>query len=426
MESLAESMPEPASMPRFGDGSINLRELIRSLAEDVVNAIMDAEADQLCAGGANSRNGYRERNLVTCVGDITLRIPKLRTGSFFPEDVVERYQRVDRAVVAAVAEMYATGTSTRKVQRVAEKLGISRLSKDQVSAIVQNLDADVAELLGRDLGGLRTPYLWLDATYVKCRRGGRVCSTAVVTAIGCDEEGWRRVLGVAVVDTESYDSWLGFLRSIRGRGAHGVRLVTSDAHKGLVKAIEEVFQGASWQRCAVHLMRDCMREAGSRQLKRRVGRIMSSDFRAKEAATATAMYHVACDMLRECCPKAAAVAEEAEPDALAYLAFPPSHWKRLRTNNVQERANREIKRRSRVVQVFPSEKSLERLVGAVMCDLDEQWSGSRYFARDKIQELYDENRADAPAQAGQAADLLESARKMIIASLELAERVEAA
>ena len=426
MESLAESMPEPASMPRFGDGSINLRELIRSLAEDVVNAIMDAEADQLCAGGANSRNGYRERNLVTCVGDITLRIPKLRTGSFFPEDVVERYQRVDRAVVAAVAEMYATGTSTRKVQRVAEKLGISRLSKDQVSAIAQNLDADVAELLGRDLGGLRTPYLWLDAAYVKCRRGGRVCSTAVVTAIGCDEEGWRRVLGVAVVDTESYDSWLGFLRSIRDRGARGVRLVTSDAHKGLVKAIEEVFQGASWQRCAVHLMRDCMREAGSRQLKRRVGRIMSPVFRAKDAATATAMYHVACDMLRECCPRAADVAEEAEPDALAYLAFPPSHWKRLRTNNVQERANREIKRRSRVVQVFPSEKSLERLVGAVMCELDEQWSGSRYFARDKIQELYDESRADAPAQAGQAADLLESARKMIIASLELAERVEAA
>lgn len=142
MESLAESTPGQAAMPRFEDGSINLRELMRRLAEDVVNAIMDAEADQLCAGGANSRNGYRERNLVTCVGDITLRIPKLRTGSFFPEDVVERYQRVDRAVVAAVAEMYATGTSTRKVQRVAEKLGISRLSKDQVSAIAQNLDAD--------------------------------------------------------------------------------------------------------------------------------------------------------------------------------------------------------------------------------------------------------------------------------------------
>lgn len=425
MESLAESTPGQAAMPRFEDGSINLRELMRRLAEDVVNAIMDAEADQLCAGGANSRNGYRERNLATCVGDITLRIPKLRSGSFFPEDVVERYQRVDRAVVAAVAETYATGTSTRKVQRVAEKLGISRLSKDRVSAIAQNLDADADELLGRDLGESRTPYLWLDATYVKCRRGGRVASTAFVTAIGCDEGGWRRVLGF-VVDTESCDSWAGFLRAIGDRGVHGVQLVTSDAHKGLVRAIEEVFQDASWQRCAVHLMRDCMREAGSRPLRRRVGRIMSPVFRTKDAATARAMYHAACDMLRECCPRAAYVAEEAEPDALAYLAFPPSHWKRLRTNNLQERANREIKRRSRVVQVFPSEKSLERLVGAVMCELDGQWSESRYFAYGKIQELYDERGAGPSESERPAAELAEAARKMILASIELAEKVDAA
>ena len=395
--------------------------------EGAVNAIMDAEADQLCAGGANSRNGYRERNLVTCVGDITLRIPKLRSGSFFPEDAVERYQRVDRAVVSAVAEMCATGTSTRKVQRVAEKLGISRLSKDQVSAIARNLDADVAEPLGRDLGESRTLYLWLDATYVRCRRSGRVRSTAAVTAIGCDEGGWRHVLGLSVVDTESYDSWLGFLRAIRGRGARGVRLATSDAHKGLVRAIEEVFQGASWRKCGVHLMRDCMREAGSRQLKRRVGLILSPVFRAKDAATARAMCHVACDMLRECCPKAAAAAEEAEPDVLAYLAFPPSHWKRLRTNNVQERANREIKRRSRVVQVLPSEKSLERLVAAVMCEQDETWSESRYFAQEKIQEPYDEKRTMAPAAPETpAAELAAEARKMILAGLELAERVEAA
>ena len=344
MESLAESMPGQAAMPRFEDGSVNLMELIRRLAEDVVNAIMDAEAAQLCSGGANSRNGYRELNLVTCVGDITMRIPKLRSGSFFPEDVVERYQRV--------------------------------------------------------------------------------ASTTVVTAIGCDEGGWRRVLGLSMVNTESYDSWLEFLRRIKGRG---VQPVTSDAHKGPVNAVEEVFQGASWQRCAVHLMCDCKREAGSRQLKKRVGRITSPAFRAKDAATARAMYHVACDMLRECCPKAADVAEEAEPDALAYLAFPPSHWKRLRTNNVQERADREIKRHSRVVQVFPSERSPERLVGAVMCEQDEQWSASRYFAYDKMQELYDERRKKEPEAPGRpAADLAEAARKIILASLELAEKVDAA
>ena len=260
-------------MPRLEDGSANLRELMRRIAEDVATAIVDAEADQLCAGGADSRNGYRERNPVTCVGDITMRIPKLRSGSFFPEDVVERHQRVDRAVVSAVAEMYVTGTSTRKVPRIAEKLGTSRLSKDQVNAIAKDLDADMAELMDR--------------------------------------------------------------------GAHGVQLVTSDA--------------------------------------------------------------------------------------LAHLAFPPSHRKRLRTNNLQERANREIKHRSRVVQVFPSERSLERLVGAVMREQDEQWSASRYFAYDKMQELYDERRRKEPEAPGRpAADLAEVARKMILASLELAEKVDAA
>ena len=287
MEILSDPTPDMLAMPRFDDGAIDMQELLRRLAEQVVNAVMDAEADQLCGGGANSRNGYRERALATCVGTLTLRIPKLRSGSFFPEDVIERYQRVDRALVAAVAEMYATGTSTRKVQRVAEKMGVSRLSKDQVSAIASSLDADIEELCGRPLDGSPVPYVWLDATYVKCRRGGRVASTAVVTAIGCDAGGWRRVLGVDVVDTESYDPWLAFLRTVRGRGVSGVELVVSDAHPGLVRALGEVFQGAAWQRCAVHLMRDCMREAGSWQLRRRVGRIVSQVFRARDAVSAT-------------------------------------------------------------------------------------------------------------------------------------------
>lgn len=426
MEILSDPTPDMLAMPRFDDGAIDMQELLRRLAEQVVNAVMDAEADQLCGGGANSRNGYRERGLATCVGTLTLRIPKLRTGSFFPDDVIERYQRVDRALVAAVAEMYATGTSTRKVRRVAEKMGVSRLSKDQVSAIASSLDADIEELCTRPLDGSPVPYVWLDATYVKCRRGGRVASTAVVTAIGCDAGGWRRVLGVDVVDTESYDSWLAFLRKVRDRGVSGVELVVSDAHGGLVAAAAEVFQGAAWQRCAVHLMRDCMREAGSWQLRRRVGRIVSQVFRGRDAATVTAMYHVACDMLQGCCPRAAAILEEAEPDALAYLDFPPSHWKRLRTNNVQERTNREIKRRSRVVQAFPSTASLVRLAGAVMCEQDETWQESRYFSEAKMRELYDEGRTrgiDGPVDWG----LLEAeARKMIESGLELADRIEAA
>lgn len=432
MEIIPEGMPvtapAPQLLPRFADGTINMQELIRSMAEALANEIMSAEADQLCEATGNSRNGYRERKLTTCVGTLTLRIPKLRSGSFFPADVIERYQRVDRALVAAVSEMYATGTSTRKVAKVAAAMGIDRLSKDQVSAMASSLDADTEELLGRDLSALRVPYLWLDATYVKCRAGGHVASVAVVTAIGCDEDGWRRVLGLDVVDTESYDSWLGFLQGLRARGVRGVELVTSDAHTGLKGAVAEVFQGAAWQRCAVHLIRNCTREAGRGSLSRRVSKIVAPIFRAKDADTARAMYHVACEMLEGCCPKAAAILEEAEPDALAYLDFPQSHWKRLRTNNVQERTNREIKRRSRVVQVFPSEKSLLRLAGAVMCDQDEAWSGARYFSAPKMSELYREQEPEpaGPPSAERQEQALAFARQAIEASLELADRMEAA
>lgn len=408
MEILADAMPDKAAIPRSTDGMVDIQSLLRLLAEQVVNAIMDEEADQLCGDGANSRNGYCNRTLETCVGTLNLRIPKLRTGSFFPEDVLERYQRVDRALVAAVAEMYATGTSTRKVQRIAEKMGIERLGRDRVSAIAATLDAEIADLAEGPLDARAIPYIWLDATYVKCRRGGRVASTAVVTAIGCDESGWRRVLGGI-------------------RGGHGVLRIVArfpaeaarprrDRHRarrircprGPGQGRRRVFQGAAWQ------------------LRRRVGRIVSSVFRARDAATAVAMYHAACEMLEGCCPRAARVLEEAEPDALAYLDFPPSHWKRLRTNNVQERANREIKRRSRVVQVFPSESSPLRLVGAVMCDQAETWSGSRYFSERKMAEMHDAAFRMGAAGEHDWAELEKAARKMIESSLELADSVEAA
>ena len=251
------SIPEAAiaastEMPSFENDSINLQEALRQLAESVVSEVMSAEADQLCEATGNSRNGYRERMLAMCVGTLTLRMPKLRSGSFFPEDALERHWQVDRAV----AETCATGTSAGKVQRVAAAMGIERISRDQAGAICQSLDSEVEELSTRPPGDLSTPYLWLDATYVKCRHSGRVASTAVATAIDCDSEGWRHVLGVGVVDTESHDPWPAFLGRVRERGVRGVRLVTSDAHEGPGRAVEEAFQGAAWQRCAVHLMRD--------------------------------------------------------------------------------------------------------------------------------------------------------------------------
>lgn len=283
MSGMAEATISAATeMPRFADGSINLQEVLRQLAESVVNEVMGAEADQPCEATGDSGNGYRERMPATCVGTLTLRAPKLRSGSFFPEDVLERYQRVDRAVAAAVAEMCATGASTRKVQRVAAAMGIERMSRDQAGAICAGLDSEVGGVSTRPLGDLPTPYLRLDATYVKRRRSGRVASTAVVAAIGCDSEGWRRVPGAGVVDIEGHDSWSAFLGRIRERG---VGLVTSDAHEGLRRAVEETFQGAAWQRCAVHLMRDCARAAsGSRRTSRRVSRIAAPAFRLRGPA----------------------------------------------------------------------------------------------------------------------------------------------
>ena len=419
-------MPEKAAIPRSTDGMVDIRSLLRLLDEQVVNAIMDEEADQLCGDGANGSNGHRNRTLETCVGTLNLRIPELRTGSFFPGDVLERHRRVDRALAAAVAEMYAAGTGTRKVQRIAGKMGIERLGRDRVGAIAATLDAEMADLAEGPLDARAIPCIWLDATCVKCRRGGRVASTAAATAIGCDESGWRRALGVSVAGTGSCESRLGFPRELRDRGATGTELVVSDAHGGPVRAIGEVFRGAAWQRCAVHLVRDCMREAGSRQLGRRAGRIVSSAFRAGDAATAAAMYHAACEMLEGCRPRAARTLEEAEPDALAYLDFPPSHWKRPRTNSVQERANGEIKRRSRVVQVFPSESSPLRLVGAVMCDQAETWSGSRHFSERRMAEMHDAAFRMGAAGEHDWAGLEKAARKTIESSLELADSVEAA
>lgn len=215
------SIPEAAiaaatEMPRLEDGYINLQEVPRRLAESVVNGVTDAEADQLCEATGNSRNGYRERMLEACVGTLTPRVPKLRSGSFFPEDVLERHRRVDRAAIVAVAETYAMGTSSRKAQRVAAAMGIERISRDQVSAICTSLDSEVEELSTRPLEAFSHPARGSNATYAKCRRSGRVASTAVATAIGCDSEGWRHVPGVGVVDTESHDSWSAFLGRVRG------------------------------------------------------------------------------------------------------------------------------------------------------------------------------------------------------------------
>ena len=396
MESLEQMGADVPEIPRFDDGMVNLQELIRLMAEALVNEIMDAQADEACAEG-NQRNGYRKRTLVTSVGPIELRIPKLRMGTFYPDDLLVKYSRVDRAVVAAVSEMVANGVSTRKVGKVAHAMGIDRMSASQVSRICESLDAVVEDLQTRAFGELRFPYLWLDATYLKCRDNGHVSSTALVTAIACGDDGYRRLVGLDAIDTESYLGWKGFLQSLRERGVGGVACVTSDAHEGLRKAIEEVFPGAAWQRCIVHLERNAMSCAKNQRHKAAIGAILHAVFAEKDPALVRELYHLACEKIACFNAKAAELLEEAEADALAYLDFPYEHHRRLRTNNVQERVNREVKRRSRVVQVFPSRKSLIRMLGAVLSEMDEDWSTRRWFTEKSISEAYEEPGHRKPA-----------------------------
>jgi transposase-like protein len=347
--------------------------------ETTVNGIMDAQADMFCEEDGTTRNGYRERKLTTCVGEIVMRIPKVRLGTFFPDSIITRYSRTDKAVICAVAEMYATGVSTRKIQKVAAKLGIEHMSRSQVSRLCETLDGEVEDLTQKDFSGMSFPYLWLDATYVKCRCDGHVVSLAIVTAIACGQDGVKRFVGLDVVDTESYPSWLAFLRRLRKRGVEDVVLITSDAHQGLRRAIEEVYSGATWQRCIVHLERNVCGMLKTRRERALAGSILQAVFRESDADSVREAYHVAIEEVGKLNTAASEFLEEAETDALAYLDFPDAHWKRIRTNNVQERTNREIKRRSRVVQVFPSQASLLRLVGAVCTELDEDWSSRCYI-----------------------------------------------
>ncbi|WP_225749441.1 IS256 family transposase [Paraeggerthella sp. Marseille-Q4926] len=396
MDTLPASTPAVPEIPRFDDGMVNINELVRTLAEALANETMDAQAEDACADD-NQRNGYRERRLLTSVGRITLRIPKPRRGSYFPEDLIERYSRVDRAVVAAVSEMVTSGVSTSKVERVARALGVDRMSSSQVSRICESLDSAVADLQGRDLGAARFPYLWIDATYLKCRDGGHISSCAVVTAIGAADTGHRTLLGLGAVDTEDYASWRSFLLSLRERGISGVLCATSDAHAGPRRAIGEVFPGAARQRCIVHLERDVCALARNRRERRLIGAVLKAVFAESDPALVRELYHLAIDEIGAANAAAGELLEEAEADALAYLDFPPAHRRRLRTNNVQERMNREIKRRARVVQVFPSRKSLIRLVGAVLSEMDEDWASRRWFTEESISEAYEDGSRRKPA-----------------------------
>ncbi len=397
----------------------------RRMLELLANAAMSAKADEACnapygerdEGRVNSRNGYRERGLSTAAGDVTLKIPKLRRGSFFPEDLIERYCRVDRALVAAVAEMYVMGISTRKVEAVAGELGVRSMSKSQVSRLCECLDAEVDAFRRQRFDGVRFAYLWLDATYVKCRAEGRSASQAVVTAIGLDDTGHKRFVGVDCVDTESHAGWKAFLSGLRARGVDGVRLVVSDAHEGLAKAIAETFQGAAWQRCVTHLMRNVAGRIHRKDDQRKAREAMKAVFAQKSPVLVRACYQEATEEVLKISRAAGNVLLEAEEAALAYLAFPATHRTKIRTNNVQERANREIKRRTRVVQGFPSRESLIRLVGAALIEADEEWSARCVISRPSLAHAWKAQEREAPGEAEVLA-AREAARKIIGSAID--------
>ncbi len=401
------------NLPLREDGTIDINEMMRRELERMVNQIMDWQADEL-RGEGNRRNGYRERKLVTVLGEITMRIPKLREGTYFPDELIRPYSRVDRAMVAIVKEVYVRGLSTRKIEKAADALEFASLSPSRVSRMTSELDEEVAALNAARFDGTAFPYLWLDATYLNCRDEGHVQSKGVVTAIACGDDGSRRFVGFGVVDTESAVSWKAFLRGLRRRGVAGVKCVVSDDHEGLVQAVAEVFQGAAWQRCIVHLERNVAGWFSRREEKLTAVAAMKAVFAERDPQLVRAAYRQATERIAALKPHAGELLEDAEADALAYLDFPYEHHVRLRTNNVQERANEEIKRRTKVVGVFPSVESMMRLVGSVLIDVNEEWLGMNFIDAASLKDVC----RSEPDRAPIPADVVELARIRVMTAIE--------
>ena len=324
-------------------------------------------------------------------------------------------------MVAAIMETRANGMSTAKAGRVARGLGVPSMSKSQVSRLCAALGEEVAQLRESELFGHIIRYVWIDATYAGRGVAGRFADVAVVTAIGCDETGHKRFLGLDVVDCESYEDWRRFLLSPGERGLDGAGLVTSDAHAGTIKAVSEVFLGASWQRCAAHLVRNCADAYKGRAGERRLVReCLKATFAQAEPSVVRACWHGSAARLRDLgCPKASEPVDQAEPSVLCYLDFPRAYAKKIRTDNVQERANREIKRRTDVVQCFPSKDSPLRMVGAVLCEENVRWSGMRMFSEDSIAEV-DHFVAPEPTEL-EIANAQTKAREIVEKAVEIAE-----
>lgn len=373
-----------------------VRALSQAIMEMEVEEHIGAARHERTSGRSGHRNGYRERSWDTRVGTVELKVPRVRDSGYFPS-LLEPRRRAERALSAVVQEAYIHGVSTRKVDELVRALGMSGISKSRVSELCEQLDEEVARFRHRPLEG-PYPYVWLDATYVKARQDGRVVSVAVVIAMGVKAQtGEREVLGLDVGPSEDGAFWASFLRSLVARGLCGVRLVTSDAHRGLKGAIEAVLVGASWQRCRVHFMRNAL-SLVPKAAQQMVGATIRTVFAQPNARSAHEQWRRVADGFRSRFPKLAELMDEAEEDVLSYAAFPPEHWQKVWSNNPLERLNKEVKRRTDVVGIFPNERSVIRLVGAILSEQHDEWQVSkRYFSAGSLAKLeWKEEMAEQP------------------------------
>ena len=390
---------------RVGEGTDLVRELaewaLQQLIEVEASAVIGADAWERTDGRVTHRNGHRPRVLSTKAGDLQLGIPKLRKGSFFPE-ILEPRRRIDQALYAVVMEAYVHGVSTRAVDDLVAAMGVDTgISKSEVSRICAGLDERVEAFRNRTLGHVGFPYVYLDATYVNVRDDalGQVVSRAVVIATGITATGDREILGVDIGDSEDETFWTRFLRSLRARGLNDVRLVISDAHAGLKAAIRKCFIGSSWQRCRVHYARNLLATVPKSHVE-----FVAAAFRSIFTFSTTQDVHTRWDevetMLEERFPKATTSMRDSKTDVLAFSAFPRAHWRKIWSNNPLERLNKEVKRRSRVVGIFPNDAAAIRLIGAVLADQHDEWAiARRYLSETSMAEL--NNPRDTPTDQPQ-------------------------